>query len=92
MREDVDRGDVSRSSGRGDARENRAGPATPISISVVEHHALTALLDTTPERAGERRVDITWNPPRRLDLDPDPDPPPGDYSPGGIDPPLPDAA
>ena len=75
-----------------DARDTPGDPPTPYSISIVDHRLLTALLDTTPERTGERRVDITWNPPRRLDLDPDPDPPPGDYSPGGIDPPLPDAA
>ncbi|GAC50927.1 HNH endonuclease signature motif containing protein [Gordonia aichiensis] len=72
-----------------------AGTGAALSISVVDHRLLTALLDTTPEHAGDRRVDITWNPPRPLDLDPDPPPggePPGSEPPGSVDPPLPDAA
>ena len=93
--EGVDRGDVTASADRRDARDTPGDPPTPYSISIVDHRLLTALLDTTPERAGDRRVDIIWNPPRRLDLDPDPPPgddPPGGEPPGGIDPPLSDAA
>ncbi|GAB32697.1 hypothetical protein [Gordonia otitidis] len=87
-----------------DARDTPGDPPTPYSISIVDHRLLTALLDTTPERTGERRVDITWNPPRPLDPGPDPDPPPGDdpldnpgppgrgEPPGNVGPPLPDAA
>ena len=88
--EGVDRGDVTASADQRDARDTPGNPPTPYSISIVDHQLLTALLDTTPERAGERRVDITWKPPRSLDLDPDP--PPGDDPPGDVDPPLPDAA
>ncbi|WP_273490228.1 HNH endonuclease signature motif containing protein [Gordonia otitidis] len=95
--EGVGRVDVTAWAGRGEWRDDPGNPPTPYSISIVDHRLLTALLDTAPERAGDRRVDITWNPPRRLDPDPDPDPPPGHdppdgEPPGGIDPPLSDAA
>ncbi|MGV9479610.1 DUF222 domain-containing protein [Gordonia aichiensis] len=95
VRESVDRGGVTASAGRSGGRGNPGNPATPTAISVVDHRLLATLLDTTPEHADDRRVDITWNPPRPLDLDPDPPPgddPPGGEPPGSVDPPLPDAA
>ena len=88
VRQGVDRGDVTASADQRDARDTPGNPPTPYSISIVDHQILTALLDTTPERAGDRRVDITWNPPRPLD----PDPPPDGEPPGNVGPPLPDAA
>ncbi|MBR7540230.1 HNH endonuclease, partial [Mycobacterium tuberculosis] len=63
VRESVDRGDVTASAGRSGGRGNPGNPATPTAISVVDHRLLTTLLDTTPEHADDRRVDITWNPP-----------------------------